>query len=276
VVFEQRAASERVFEWGGITHTLATPLNLSQLMALPEGAFPFLPQMQLIVNAGAVSPSLARETRRRLTPKMLINLSSTEAGGWARTLVTSDEDLRWYRLDPSRRVEVVGEDDEPLGPGQLGRVRVALREDNATGYLGDPDTTNAFFSDGWFYSGDLGELDGHGRLALYGRTSDIISVGGVKHAAEPWQRAIQEKLECEAVCVLSGTWGEGDEQIYVFIEARRTLSPEAVGAAVAEVMKGLGPVQVRLVESLPRTPTGKVRRIDLAQMLHDGAVAASR
>ncbi|MFI4933375.1 MAG: class I adenylate-forming enzyme family protein [Caulobacterales bacterium] len=274
VAIQQTADFERVFDWDGITHTLATPLYLSQLMALPEGAFPFRPQMQLIVVSGAVSPALARETMRRLTPRILVNLSSTETGGWARTLIQSDDDLRWYRLDPNRRVEVVDEADKPLAFGELGRVRVALREDSPTSYLNDPESTAAFFADGWFYPGDLGVLDGAGRLALYGRTSDIVHVDGVKYPAEPWERAIRDKLECEAVCVLSGNWRTGVEQLHVFIETRRPLPREAIDEALRTSLSGFAKYQAHLVESLPRTGTGKVRRIALAQQLHEGAFMA--
>ncbi len=273
VVIQQTEDLERSFDWEGITHTMATPWYLSRLMALPEGAFPYRPNMQLIVVAGAVTPALARETLRRLTPRILINLSSTEAGGWARTILRSEEDLRWYRLDPRRRVEVVDDAGDPVPHGELGRVRVARRPDSPDQYLNDPDSTAAFFSsDGWFYPGDLGVLDGAGRLALYGRTSDIVHIDGVKYPAEPWERAIQEALECEAVCVLSGNWSAGEEQLHVFIETRRPIPAHQIAAALRATLSGFAETQAHVVDSLPRTGTGKVRRIALAQQLHEGAL----
>jgi acyl-coenzyme A synthetase/AMP-(fatty) acid ligase len=270
VALDQRQELQRAFDWPGLTHTLATPLYLAQLMALPEGAFPFLPQMQLIVNSGAVGPALARETMRRLTPRLLINMSSTEAGGWARSLVRSEEDLRWYPIDRGRVVEVVDENDAPLPPGKLGRVRVALTQDNATEYLDDPDTTKSFFSGAWFYSGDLGELDGKGRIALSGRVSDIVSVGGVKLPAEPFESAIRERLGADAVCVLTDNRRTGAEEAHVFVESRRDIARQDLEAAVREVLAAFGEVRVHVAASLPRTPTGKVRRLDIVRRLHDG------
>lgn len=272
VVFQQTDDFHRALDWPGITHTLATPWYLSQLMALPEGAFPYRPDMQLVVVSGAVSPALARQTRARLTPRVLVNLSSTEGGGWARTLIETDEDLRWYRLDPTRRVEIVDEADAPLPFGELGRVRVSLREDNAKSYLDDPVATAAFFQDQWFYPGDLGVLDGAGRLALYGRTSDIVHVDGVKYPAEPWERAIRDRLECDGVCVLSGNWRTGAEQLHVFIESRRPIEPAVLTAVLQEAVAGFGIIQAHVVDALPRTATGKIRRMALAQSLHEGAV----
>jgi acyl-CoA synthetase (AMP-forming)/AMP-acid ligase II len=261
---------ERAFDWPGITHTLATPAFLAVLMGTPEGAFPYQPDMQLNVVSGAVTPALARETRRRLTPRILVNLSSTEGGGWARTLIETDEDLRWYRLDPTRTVQVVDDADNPLLPGTLGRVRINQRSDGPTGYLGDAETSAKFFADGWFYPGDLGVLDGTGRLALYGRSTDIVHIRGSKYPAEPWEREIQEALECDGVCILSGSWRSEAEQLHLFIESRRPIPSQTLTQAVRATLSGFPGVHVHVVEALPRTPTGKIRRIALAQHLHEG------
>jgi acyl-coenzyme A synthetase/AMP-(fatty) acid ligase len=274
VAWDQDDAFQRALEWPGITHALATPAFLAELARLPAGAFPYSSDMQLIVVAGAVSPALARATRERLTPRILINLSSTEAGGWARTIVETDEDLRWYRLDPKRRVEVVDDADQPLPAGALGRVRVALREGGPTGYLEDPETTAEFFRAGWFYPGDLGVLDGKGRLALYGRTTDIVHINGNKFPAEPWERAILEALECDGVCLLSGSWTSEAEELHLFIESRKPVTGEALTRAVQSTLSGFAGVLVHKVERLPRTPSGKIRRIALAQALQDAAAQA--
>jgi len=273
VVFQQTDDYERALDWPGITHTLATPQYLNHLRALPEGAFPYLPDMQLIVVSGALSPDLARQIMRRLTPRVLVNLSSTEGGGWARTLIETEEDLRWYRLDPTRQVEIVDDAGVVLPPGELGRVRVSLREDNARSYLDDPAASASFFDDQWFYPGDLGVLDGKGRLALYGRTSDIVHIDGVKYPAEPWERDIQTRLECDGVCVLSGNWETGAEQLHVFIESRRPIPQALLETTVRETVGGFGMVRVHVLDALPRTGTGKIRRMALAQALHEGAQA---
>lgn len=275
VVIHQGEDWHRALHWPGLTHATVTPHNLTALMALPEDAYPAHPAMQLSITAGAVTPALVRETRRRLTERITITLASTEAGGWARTVVESDEDLRWYRLDPKRLVEVVDEAGEPLPPGQLGRVRVAIRPNDPKGYHGDAETTAAFFDDHWFYPGDLGVLDGQGRLALHGRTTDIVHINGDKYPAEPWERAIQEALECEGVCVLSGRWGTDEERLHVFIEARRPINAETLSQALRSTLFGFPDVQVHRVAALPRTRTGKLQRLVLARQLHDGAVQAS-
>jgi acyl-coenzyme A synthetase/AMP-(fatty) acid ligase len=271
VVLQDGDDLERVFDWPGITHTVATPAYLARLMAMPEGAFPFCPQMVLTIMAGALPPHLAREVRRRLAPLININLSSTEVGGWARVFAASDEDLLWYRIDPSRRVQVVDDAGVSLPNGALGRVRVALPDGAPRGYIADPETSAQFFQDGWFYPGDLGVLDGAGRIALHGRVADVVYLDGDKIATGPWERAIQARLGCEGVCILSGRWRSEDEQLHVFVESARMISLAELTAAVRDTVSGFKAVQVHKVDTLPRGELGKIRRIDLAQRLHDGA-----
>jgi acyl-coenzyme A synthetase/AMP-(fatty) acid ligase len=270
VVMYDAADLQHALDWPGLTHTLATPAQLAWLMALPEGAFPNLPDMQLAVVSGGLSPALTRQIQRRLTRRILVNLSSTEGGGFARSVIETEEDLRWYKLHPGRTIEVVDDADNPLPAGELGRLRVNVRPRLATGYLGDPETSAKFFADGWFYPGDLAVLDGKGRIALYGRTTDIVHIKGSKYPAEPWEWAIQEALQCDGVCILSGSWRSEEEQLHLFIESRRPITPQALTTALQATLHGFNGVHVHMVTSLPRTPTGKLRRIELAQQLYEG------
>ena len=270
VIHEGEADFHRALDWPGITHTRTTPAYMAALLAMPEGAFPYLPDMQLTVVSGGLTPAMARETRRRLTPRILITLSATEGGGFARTIIETDEDLRWYRLDPKRVVEVVDDNDQALPPGELGRLRVRQTQGGVSGYFQDPETSARFFSDGWFYPGDMAVLDGKGRIALYGRTTDIVHIRGSKYPAEPWERAIQEVLECEGVCLLSGSWRSESEQLHLFIESRKPISDEALANAVRSTLSGFPGVHIHKIDALPRTASGKIRRITLAQQLHDG------
>ena len=270
ILYEGETDFHRALDWPGITHTRTTPAYMAVLLAMPEGSFPYLPDMQLTVVSGGLTPAMARETRRRLTPRILITLSATEGGGFARTAIETDEDLRWYRLDPKRVVEVVDDNDKALPPGELGRLRVLQGQRQVSGYFQDPETSAKFFSDGWFYPGDMAVLDGKGRIALYGRTTDIVHIRGSKYPAEPWERAIQEALECEGVCLLSGSWRSEAEQLHLFVESRKPISDQALANAVRSTLSGFPGVHIHKIDALPRTAGGKIRRITLAQQLHDG------
>ena len=92
---------------------------------MPEGTYPYLPELQLMVGGASVAPSLASAIRRRLTPNIMMVLGSTEVSHWARVVVKStDDDLVWYRVEPDATVEVVDDADKCLPTGTLGNLRI--------------------------------------------------------------------------------------------------------------------------------------------------------
>ncbi|MBS0409530.1 MAG: acyl--CoA ligase [Proteobacteria bacterium] len=270
IVFDQRGGHHLALEWPGITHIHATPHYLAQVMAAPEGAFERRPDACVIMSAGALTAALARETRRRLTPTIVLHVASTEVGLWARSVVETDEDLLWHTIAPDRIVQVVDEADEPLPPGRLGRVRVGLARQGAASHLGDAADTARVYDRGWFYPGDLGVLDDEGRISLRGRATDVISIEGVKYPTEPWERRLQDRLACDGVCVLGGRFGGDVEQLHIFIETRAQIPFDRVVEAIRSTLAGFPEAQVHRIESLPRTPLGKIRRVELAQRLQNG------
>jgi acyl-coenzyme A synthetase/AMP-(fatty) acid ligase len=273
VVFEQTAAWWRALAWPGLTHEVVTPWQLGQLMDLDPSAFIPRPGLQLMVTAGALTPALADETVRRLTPNILIDVASTETSIWAAALARSPDDLRWQAPFDDRPVEVVDEAGEPVPVGRYGIVRMRTKDIDPLAYLGDPAATAAAFKDGWFYPGDLGILRADGRLSLQGRNADVIVAAGEKRPAAIWEQALQERLACEAVCLVSGAFASGVEELHVFVETRRPIPSAELAAAVRETLVGFAEYRVHPVASLPRTPTGKVRRLALTQMLIEGAFA---
>lgn len=85
---------------------------------------------------------------------------------------------------PGMEVRIVDpESGADLGPNQRGEI-VYRGPYLFDGYYGDPELTRQVINeDGWFHSGDLGELDPDGRLTFKGRLKDMLKVGGENVAA---------------------------------------------------------------------------------------------
>ena len=266
VVIHQGAQPWRSFDYPGITHAVLTPAFLQAIVDAPEGELAPQPQVQIVVVGGALSLPLARRVRERLSPRIATTLGSTEGGSWAITPVINDDDLRYHRLHPGRVVQVVGEDDQPLAPGALGHLRVNLDESTASAYLGDEAASAAVFRGGWFYPGDLAIMREDGRLSLHGRASEVINILGDKKPAEPYERAIQEGLDAEDVCVFALPGAEGDE-LHVVIQTKVAIEPPALKTAIAKALYGFPRAHVHFVEAMPRNHMGKVLRLSLKQQL---------
>jgi acyl-coenzyme A synthetase/AMP-(fatty) acid ligase len=266
VIIHQGPEEWRSFSVPGITHAMVTPAFLHQMLTTAPPSFPRNDMLVLMVTGGPLSIDLARLARARLTNIIVTSLGSTESGGWATTLVQSDEDLRWHRLHPHRTVEVVDEDDRPLPPNQLGQVRVLL-ESSFTGYLNDPDATASFVKGGYFYPGDLGVLDGQGRIALHGRVTDVLNIMGDKHPSGPYEAALRQALGLEGVCVMSEQGADREEQLHVVLETAAPIDEAVLRQAAQTHLRGFPAARFHFVDRFPRNHMGKVERFKLKQRL---------
>lgn len=266
VILHQGPEAYRSFAVPGITDAMVTPDSLAQMLTSAPPDFQRNDNLTLAVTGGPLSLALARLVRERLTSKIVISLGSTESGGWARTVVKDDEDLRWHRLLPYRTVEVVDEHDQPLPPNRLGEVRVLL-DNNFTGYLNDPDASASFVKGRYFYPGDLGVLDGQGRIALHGRVTDVLNMMGNKRPSGPYEVALQDALGLEGVCLMSEQGANGDEQLHVILESATPIDEETLRRAALAHLRGFPAARFHFVDRFPRNAMGKVERFKLKQRL---------
>ncbi len=266
VITHQGPEEYRSFAIPGITSAMVTPASLAQMLASAPPDFQRNDKIRLAVTGGPLSVALAKQVRARLTNTIIISLGSTESGGWATTVVGDDDDLRWHKLLPHRRVEVVDENDQPLPPHQLGEIRVLL-DNNFTGYLNDPDASASFVKGQYFYPGDLGVLDGQGRIALHGRVTDVLNVMGNKHASGPYERALQDALGLEGVCLLSEQGDDREEQLHVVLETAHPIDEETLRQAAVAHLRGFPNARFHFLNRFPRNHMGKVERLKLKQRL---------
>jgi acyl-CoA synthetase (AMP-forming)/AMP-acid ligase II len=178
----------------------------------------------------------------------------------------------------------------PRYPGSVGPgtgVEIAIFDDNGTSlpagvagevvirgrnvmrwYENNPQANAAAFVDGWFRTGDQGTLDDAGYLRLISRIKELINRGGEKIAP----REIDEVLEGhpavkEAVAfgVPHPTWGE-EVAAAVVLTAPAT-EKELLAYCRERLADFKVPKRLHFVESIPRTPTGKVQRRFVAEQL---------
>ena len=151
-----------------------------------------------------------------------------------------------------------------LAVGSQGEV--VIRGPNVTnGYHNNPTANSESFTSGWFRTGDQGLLDDSAVLMLTGRIKELINRAGEKISPlEVDAVLLQHPTVAEAVC-----FGVPDVKYGEAVQAAVVL---AGSASEDDILKYCGerladfkvPDKVYLVESLPRTATGKIQRRNVA------------
>jgi len=146
-----------------------------------------------------------------------------------------------------------------------------------SGYLDDPARTAEVFEDGWFRTGDLGEMR-EGFLHLKGRSKDLIKTpGGLNVYPEDVEAALRAVDGVRDACVFPLKGDRGEEVAAALLPwPGRALDPRAVAAAAnARLEEGRGVARAFLWpgEDFPRTPTLKVRKFQVRDAVAAGALS---
>lgn len=127
------------------------------------------------------------------------------------------------------------------------------------------DGTSPLTSDGWLPTGDLGFLRDDGSLHVEGRRGDVINTGGEKVWPDDVERQLIQHPDIHDVAVTGLPDNEWGQIVAAFVvSARPNLSLDEIRAHCRAQLPGYAlPKQLELVEAIPRTALGKIRRSEL-------------
>jgi crotonobetaine/carnitine-CoA ligase len=159
--------------------------------------------------------------------------------------------------------------DEPVPPGEVGEVVVG----GVPGitlfaeYLDDPATTAASFSQGWFRTGDLATRDHEGRFFFAGRRSDVLKVAGENVSVVEVEAVLAEHPSVLEAAVVGEPDEIRDEVPVGFVvqqPGRDPVTPDALmDWCSTRLSKAKRPARIEIVDELPRTSVGKIRKFML-------------
>jgi o-succinylbenzoate---CoA ligase len=137
------------------------------------------------------------------------------------------------------------------------------------GYRGDPDATAKALAGGRLRTGDAGRFDAAGRLRVEGRIGEVIVSGGLKVWPAPLEAVLRDHPAVADVAVTGApdpVWGE--RVVALVVPADPALPPtldELRDHAGARTGRHRAPRELVIVDALPRTALGKLRRGELAR-----------
>jgi acyl-CoA synthetase (AMP-forming)/AMP-acid ligase II len=173
-------------------------------------------------------------------------------------------------------IRLVDIDGAPVPAGETGEIW-SRGPDLCLGYTDPSLGDKAFDGDGWYHTGDMGVLDADGFLTITDRMNDVIIRGGENISAAEIEEAITTIPQIAEVAVVAAP----DERLGEHACAVVRLAPEASPLdlrAITEQLEQIGlarqkwPEELRIVSDFPRTPSGKIRKVDLRRELRAGAL----
>jgi cyclohexanecarboxylate-CoA ligase len=135
------------------------------------------------------------------------------------------------------------------------------------GYLARPELTQAAFTaDGWFRSGDVGIVDEDGYLTVVGRSKDIILRGAENVPVVEIEALIVEHPGVSAVALVGVPDDRLGERVCAVLEMADPAHPVTLDElreylTSRELTRQFIPEYVVPVDQLPRTPSGKIRKL---------------
>jgi benzoate-CoA ligase len=248
------------------TLLFAVPTFYAALLAadLPEDAFASL---RHAVSAGEALPAeLFARFRERFGVEILDGVGSTEM---THIYVSN----RPGRCRPGSSGTVVGgyrirladAEGNDAPSGTAGQLWVS-GDSMATGYWCRTDATRWSFRGEWFASGDMYERSDDGFYTYLGRVDDMFKVGGEWVAPAEVEAVLAEHPDVLEAVVVGASRPDGlvEAVACVVLAPGRTLDEEALADHCRRRLAGFKrPRRVLVLEELPKTATGKIRRAEL-------------
>jgi len=224
------------------------------------------------VGSAPLAPFVVERLQERMPDAMVSNNYGMTEAGSAYCIMPKGEAVRRPgsvgRIAPPAEVRIVGADDKPLGPEEVGEVRMQLPGKQRE-YFDDPEATAETWRDGWLVTGDLGRLDDDGYLYIVGRSKDVIIRGGNNIHAADVEHVLVSHADVAEVAVVGSAHPVLGEDIVAFVVRHPGADVEGDtlrAYALAQLADYKVPRRYRFVDVLPRNATGKVVKGELRRL----------
>jgi acyl-coenzyme A synthetase/AMP-(fatty) acid ligase len=183
---------------------------------------------------------------------------------------------------PGHDLRVIGEDGQELPPGEVGDL--ALHGDPPSlfrEYWNDPEATRACRRGEWYVTGDRGRRDEDGYLWFVGRADDVIISAGYRIGPFEVESALLEHPAVLESAVVASPDPVRGEIVKAFVVLRPDYAPDEqlVRTLQDHVKRVTAPYKypraVEFVDSLPKTVSGKIRRVELRERERKRKTSAS-
>jgi acyl-CoA synthetase (AMP-forming)/AMP-acid ligase II len=255
-----------------------TAFHMAYLTAQRDADHDLFPDARAFVGGGAAKPpAIHYEVKEELGGVGVVSgYGLTECPILAMASVT-DADQKLADTEgtasPGIEIKVVTLDGRLAGPGEEGEIR-AKGPNTMLGYVDSSLDADAFDEEGFFRTGDLGNLDADGFIAITGRLKDVIIRKGENISAKEVEDLLFTSPQVADAAVIGLPDARSGERACALVVPADPENPPTL-PELFDFLKGAGlmvqkiPEQLEILDVLPRNPTGKVLKHELRKQYAD-------
>jgi acetyl-CoA synthetase len=267
-----------------VTNVFTTPTAMRSMMAIENAGRRYPQVFRRVCSAGEpLNPEAIRWFRQQYGVTVLDYYGLTESYPLVANYPGLDvRDGSMGKPMPGWDVRILDEDERPVVQGERGEICLRARSNPhyPLGYWRNDTAGEEAFGGAWFHTRDAAVQDEDGYYWYVGRADDVIIAAGYRIGPfEVESACLEHEAVREAAAVASPDELRGNVvKAFIVLADGHAASDELADEIKRFVRERLSayayPRRIEFVSDLPKTLTGKIRRIELRQLESDRAAAA--
>ena len=258
-----------------VTNVFTTPTAMRAMMAIPNAGETYPQKFRVVCSAGEpLNPEAIRWFREQYGLTVLDYYGLTESYPLVANFPFMEvREGSMGRPMPGWDVQLLDEDENPVAQGERGEICLRARSNPhyPLGYWRNEEASAETFGGRWFHSKDAAQQDEDGYIWYAGRADDVIIAAGYRIGPFEVESACLEHVAVkEAAAVASPDETKGNVVKAFIVLADGHEPSDDLATEIKQHVRGrlsayAYPRLVEFVDDLPKTLTGKIRRIELRE-----------
>jgi acetyl-CoA synthetase len=258
-----------------VTNVFATPTAIRSMMSISDAGTRYPQKFRIVCSAGEpLNPEAIRWFRDQYGVTVLDYYGLTESYPLCGNFPFMEvRDGSMGKPLPGWEVAILDEDERPVGVGERGEICLKARTNPhyPIGYWNRPEDSVEVFGGKWFHSKDAASFDDDGYYWYEGRADDVIIAAGYRIGPfEVESACLEHPAVAEAAAVASPDERRGNVVKAFVVLAAGHQPTDALAEEIKTFVRDhhsayAYPRRIEFVAELPKTLTGKIRRIELRQ-----------
>jgi acetyl-CoA synthetase len=267
----------------GVSNVFGTPTAIRSMMSITDAGTRYPQQFRIVCSAGEpLNPEAIKWFRDQYGVTVLDYYGLTESYPLCANFPFMDvREGSMGKPMPGWHVAILDEDENEVAQGERGEICLRARTNPhyPLGYWRLEKESEAAFGGDWFHTKDAARMDADGYVWYEGRADDVIIAAGYRIGPfEVESVCLEHEAVREAAVVAAPDERRGNiVKAFVVLAADHEPSPELAERIKAFVRERLSayayPREIEFIEELPKTLTGKIRRIELREQARSRSVS---